>query len=250
MPSLQYNGPSLLGSLNQPSEQTGVERSVRDALGSPKLHAGLRRQTERARSTVADEEEAVTAPVPLKPTEIIGDFGLTSLRFDLHPRRLVRCRLCEDEVNVRLVLSQGTAALPAASGEYQVDQRFEVPPVELLDHAQANLAHLGSKGDGMCMQGVSFAADAAQQIIGVLDGANRHLVAGGAGQSRTETARVQRLAVQACLGPACSGSTIARGCTEIFPVQLENGPTGKSPPKVTMGHRHPEGIIGQSVEFF
>src|SRR5207253_1642907 len=136
----------------------------------------------------------------------------------------------------------------AASGEYQVDQRLEVPPVELPDHAQANLAHLGPQGDGVCMQGVSFAADAAQQIIDVLDGANRHLVAGGAGQSRTETARVQWLAVQACLGPACPGSTIARRCTEIFPVQFENGPTGKSPPKMTMGHCHPERIVGQAVE--
>src|SRR5437660_11199170 len=116
MPSLQYNGPSLLGSVNQPIEQTGVERSVSDALGGPKVQARLRRQTERARSAVADEEEAVTAPVPLKPTEIIGDFGLIGLRFDLHPGRLARCRLGEDHVKVRLVLSQDAAALPAASG--------------------------------------------------------------------------------------------------------------------------------------
>src|SRR5438132_14361795 len=89
MPSLQYNGPFLLGSLNQPIEQASVKRSVRDALGGPKLQAGLGRQTERARSTVADEEEAVTAPVPLKPTEIIL-VGLEACATAHHwPRELI-----------------------------------------------------------------------------------------------------------------------------------------------------------------
>jgi hypothetical protein len=84
--------PFLLGSFNQPIEQTGVERSLRDALSGPEVKPRLRRQTERACSTVTDEEEAVTAAVPPKATEI--EVGLTSL----HPGCLARCRLGEGKV--------------------------------------------------------------------------------------------------------------------------------------------------------
>jgi hypothetical protein len=49
-----------VGSVNQPIEQTGGERSLRDALAGPKMQPWLRRQTERASSAMADKEEAVT----------------------------------------------------------------------------------------------------------------------------------------------------------------------------------------------
>jgi hypothetical protein len=198
---------------------------------------------------MADEEEAVTAAVPLEATKIIVEVGLISLRFDLHPGRLGRCRLREDQVNIRLVLSEDAAALPAASREYQVDQRFEIPPVELPYHMQANASHLGPNGDRLPMERVRFAADTPQEIIGMLDGANRHLVAGGAVQGRTEAAHVKRLAVQACLGPACPGSTTAGWSIEIPSLKLDHGPGRKSPPKMSVGHRDPQGIVGQTIEF-
>jgi hypothetical protein len=65
----------LLSSVNQPIEQTGVERSVSDALGGPKVQAEFRGQTEWACGTMADEEEAATAAVPLEATEIIVELG-------------------------------------------------------------------------------------------------------------------------------------------------------------------------------
>jgi hypothetical protein len=46
----------LKGSVNQPIEQTGVERSVRDPRGGPQVQVRPRRQAERAYSTVGDEE--------------------------------------------------------------------------------------------------------------------------------------------------------------------------------------------------
>src|SRR5882757_10922716 len=70
----------------------------------PPVQARLTGQAERACSAVADEEEAVTGPVPSKATEIIVKLRLRRLGFDLHPGRLSDCRLSEDQVHVRLVL--------------------------------------------------------------------------------------------------------------------------------------------------
>src|SRR5882724_13444760 len=67
----------------------------------PHVQARLAGQAERACSAVADEEEAVTAPVPSKATEIIVKLRLRRLGFDLHPGRLSDCRLSEDQVHVR-----------------------------------------------------------------------------------------------------------------------------------------------------
>ena len=108
----------------------------------PEVQARLGGQAERACSAVADEKEAVTAPVPSKATEIIVKLRLRRLGFDLHPGRLSDCRLSEDQVHVRLILAQDTAALPTAPRKNQIDQGLKISPIELANHAQANFAHL------------------------------------------------------------------------------------------------------------
>src|SRR5712664_3545681 len=107
----------------------------------PEVQARLTGQAERACSAVADEEEAVTGPVPSKATEIIVKLRLRRLGFDLHPGRLSDCRLSEDQVHVRLVLAQDTAALPTAPRKNQIDQGLKISPIELPNHAQADFAH-------------------------------------------------------------------------------------------------------------
>src|SRR5712671_6399446 len=108
----------------------------------PQVQARLAGQAERACSAVADEEEAVTAPVPPKATEIIVNLRLGRLGLDLHPGRLSDCRLSEDQVHVGLVLAQDTATLPTPARKNQIDQGLKIPPIELPDHAQADFAHL------------------------------------------------------------------------------------------------------------
>src|SRR3981081_161212 len=115
------------------------------------MQSRLSRQAERACSAVADEEEAVTATVPLKATDVIVELCLRRPGFDLHPGRLSDCRLSEDQVHVRLVLAQNTAALPPAARKNQVDQGLKISPVELPDHAQANFAHLDLEGGRLRM---------------------------------------------------------------------------------------------------
>src|ERR1700730_13564017 len=94
----------------------------------------LRRQAERACSAVADEEEAVAATIPSKAADIIVKFDLRRPGFDLHPGRLSDCRLSEDQVDVRLVLAQHTAALPPAARKNQIDQGLKISPIEPTDH--------------------------------------------------------------------------------------------------------------------
>jgi hypothetical protein len=64
---------------------------------------------------MADEEEAVAASVPPKAIEVIVKFSLGRPGFDLHPCGLPYCRLSEDEVHVRLLPAEHTAALPTAA---------------------------------------------------------------------------------------------------------------------------------------
>src|SRR6202022_4874003 len=99
----------------------------------------LGRQAESARSAVADEEEAVTASVPPKATEVVVKLSLRRPGFDLHPGRLSDCGLGQDQVHVRLILAQDTAALPPAARKNQIDQGLKISPVELPDHAQADV---------------------------------------------------------------------------------------------------------------
>src|ERR1700694_3221812 len=128
----------------------------------------LRRQAERACSAVAHEEEAVTAAVPPKATEVIVELGLRGAGFDLHPGRLPDCRLSEDQVHVGLVLAQDTAALPTTARKNQIDQGLKISPVELPDHAKANFAHLDPERGRLRMERVTFITNATQQIIRVL----------------------------------------------------------------------------------
>ena len=81
----------------------------------------LGRQAERACRAMADEEEAVTATIPSKAADIIVKFGLRRPGFNLHPGRFSDCGLAEDQVHVRLILAQDTAALPPAARENQID---------------------------------------------------------------------------------------------------------------------------------
>jgi hypothetical protein len=53
-----------------------------------------------------------------------------------------------------------------------------------------------------------FITNATQQIIGVLDGADRHLIAGGAGQRRAQAPHRERLSGRTCFGPPGPGSTV------------------------------------------
>jgi hypothetical protein len=146
----------------------------------------LGRQAERACRAVADEEEAVTATIPSKAADIliIVKFGLRRPGFDLHPGRFSDCGLAEDQVHVRLILAQNTAALPPAARKNQIDQSLKISPVELPDHAKANFAHFDLERGRLRMERVRFITNATQQIIGVLDGADRHLIAGGTGEAR------------------------------------------------------------------
>src|SRR6267143_5534885 len=171
----------------------------------PEVQARLGGQAERACSAVADEEEAVTTPVPSKATEIIVKLRLIRLGFDLHPGRLSDCRLSEDQVHVRLVLAQDTAALPTAARKNQIDKGLKISPVELPDHIPADVAHLVPERDRPRMKRVTFTTNATQQIILVFDGADRHLIAGGAGQRRAQAAHRKWVSGQACFGPACLG---------------------------------------------
>src|SRR6267142_3043434 len=171
----------------------------------PEVQARLGGQAERACSAVADEKEAVTAAVPSKATEIIVKLRLRRLGFDLHPGRLSDCRLSEDQVHVRLALAQDTATLPTAPRKNQIDQGLKISPIELANHAQANFAHLVPERGRPRMKRVAFTTNATQQIILVLDGADRHLIAGGAGQRRAQAAHRKWVSSQACFGPACLG---------------------------------------------
>src|ERR1700682_4746189 len=168
------------------------------------------RQAESAGSTVADEEEAVTAAIPPKATEVIVELSLRRPGFDLHPGRLSDCRLSEYQVYVGLVLAQDTAALPTTARKNQIDQGLKISPVELPDHAKANFAHLDPKSARLRMDRVRFITNATQQIIGVFDGADRHLIAGGTGQRRAQAAHRERLSGQTCFGPPGPGSTVTR----------------------------------------
>src|ERR1700730_8819510 len=94
----------------------------------------LGRQAERACRAMAGEEETVTAAVPSKATEVVVKLSLRRPGFDLHPGRLSDCGLGQDQVHVRLVLAQDTAALPPAARENQIDQGLKIAPVELPDH--------------------------------------------------------------------------------------------------------------------
>src|SRR3984893_16128337 len=133
----------------------------------------LSRQAEGACSAVADEEEAVTAAVPPKATEVVVKLSLRRPGFDLHPSRLSDCRLSEDQVHVRLVLAQDAAALPTAARKYQVDQGLKISPIELPDHAQADFGHLDPECGRLRMDRVTLITNATQQIIRVLNGADR-----------------------------------------------------------------------------
>src|SRR5258708_14582392 len=101
----------------------------------------LRRHAECACGAVADDEEAVTAAVPPKATEVVVKLSLRRPGFDLHTGRLSDCGLGQDQVHVRLVLAQNTAALPATARKNQIDQGLTISPIELPDHAKANFAH-------------------------------------------------------------------------------------------------------------
>src|ERR1700682_3661452 len=134
------------------------------------------RQAEIACSAVADEEEAVTAPVPPKATEVVVELSLRRPGFDLHPGRLSDCRLSEDQIHVGLVLAQDTAALPTTAHKNQIDQGLKISPIELPDHAQADFAHRDPEGGRLRMERITFITNTTQQIIAVFDGADRHLV--------------------------------------------------------------------------
>src|SRR5258708_32855028 len=108
----------------------------------PEVQARLGGQAERACSAGADEEEAVTTPVPSKATEIIVKLRLIRLGFDLHPGRLSDCRLSEDQVHVRLILAQDTAALPTSPRNNKIHQGLKISPIELANQSQANFRHL------------------------------------------------------------------------------------------------------------
>src|SRR5260221_12114188 len=101
----------------------------------------LGRQAERAGRAGQDKEEAVTAAAPPKATQVVVKLSLRRPGFDLHPSRLSDCRLSEDQVHVRLVLAQNTAALPATARKNQIDQGLTISPIELPDHAKAYIAH-------------------------------------------------------------------------------------------------------------
>src|ERR1700675_2250383 len=101
----------------------------------------LGRQAERACRAVAEEEEAITAAVPPKATEVIVEVSLRRPGFDLHPGSVSDGRLSEDQVHVRLVLAQDTAALPTTACKNQIHQGLKISPIELPDHAQADFAH-------------------------------------------------------------------------------------------------------------
>jgi len=80
---------------------------------------------------VADKEKAIIAAVPPKGTEIIVELSLRRPEFDLHPGCLSDCRLSKDQVHIRLILSQHTAALPPAARKNQIDQGLKISPIEL-----------------------------------------------------------------------------------------------------------------------
>jgi hypothetical protein len=80
-----------------------------------------------------------------------------------------------------LILAKDAAALPPAARKNEIDQSLEISPIELPDHKQADFAHLDLKCGRLRVERIRFIPNATQQIIGMFDGTDRHLVAGGAG---------------------------------------------------------------------
>src|SRR6202171_2290355 len=109
------------------------------------------------------------------------------------------------------VLKKSLAArLPTTARKNQIDQGLKISPIELPDHAQADFAHLDPECGRLRMDRVTLITNATQQIIRVLNGADRHLIAGGAGQRRAQAADRERLSGQACFGPPSPGSAATR----------------------------------------
>src|SRR5260221_12270409 len=98
------------------------------------------------------------------------------------------------------------------------------------------------------MDRVTLITNATQQIIRVLNGADRHLIAGGAGQRRAQAADRERLSGQACFGPPSPGSTVTRRFIRIAPLDPDDGTFRERPPKMPIGHGHPQRILRQAIE--
>ena len=118
-----------------------------------------------------EERPTVPAGLAMHLDKRVED-ALAGARFDLYRGRLAERSLLDEQIDVGHSLAESGRALPAASGEDQVDENLEVGPVKLLDH------HPRGRNRGEpCLRGgqddrLWHSVDTAQEVVGRLDAAN------------------------------------------------------------------------------